>query len=134
MISSPTERDKQDVLNAADDLRRAENAAAAAPNDAEKAAAALRARVAMTETTLRIGKRLAQTDEDKAQLKLLEANFEKAKAELAVAHDKLTTSAKAKASLMSFASKKYAGVPVYGWAAIVGAAVYLGRYAFKRES
>ncbi len=114
----PSEQDKKDVLDSADVLRDAEAAFAKSPNDPEKAAAAIRARVAVTETALRIGRKLAETPEEMKQLAGLEVDFNKAKAELAGVHAELSELAKAKVSFIEFMTKKYAGVPVYGWAGI----------------
>jgi hypothetical protein len=128
----PSEQDKRDVLDAAEVLSRAEAAAAKSPNDPEKAAAAIRAHVAVTETALRIGRKLAETPEEMKQLAGLEKDFYKAKAELAGVHAELTELARAKESFVELMTKKYAGVPVYGWAGIaVGTGLVLRSFMKK---
>jgi hypothetical protein len=117
-MNQPSERDKEAVLDAANALVRAENAAEKSPNDPGKAAEVLRRRVLVTQTALEIGKRLAVTPEEKRQVAKLEADFLKAKRDLDAMQAELDGLARAKSSFLGFATKKYAGVPVYGWAGI----------------
>ena len=131
MAKQPSEQDKRDVLDAADALKRAEEAVAKSPNDPAKVAAAIRARVAVTETALRVGRTLATTPEEKAQLAGLEKDFLKAKAELAGIQGELSEIARAKASFVHLMTTKYAGVPVYGWAGIAAGTALLIRSLMK---
>ena len=130
----PSEQDKRDVLDAAEVLQSAEAAVVKSPNDPEKVAAAIRARVAVTETALRIGRKLAETPEEMKQLAGLERDFLKAKNELAGVHAELSEIARAKESFVTLMTRRYAGVPVYGWAAIATGTALLIRSCMKKGS
>ena len=130
----PSEQDKRDVLDAAEVLQSAEAAVVKSPNDPEKVAAAIRARVAVTETALRIGRKLAETPEEMKQLAGLERDFLKAKNELAGVHAELSEIARAKESFVTLMTRRYAGVPVYGWAGIAVGTALLIRSCMKKGS
>lgn len=129
----PSAQDKKDVLDAADLQQAAEEAYAKSPNDPAKAAAVLRARVNMSEVALDIGKKLATTPEEKAQVAGLEAQFNKAKAELTQAEAKISQLAKAQASFVALMTKKYAGIPVYGWVGIAAGTGLVVRAMTKKR-
>lgn len=131
---TPSERDKRDVLDAADAARVAEEAVQKAPNDPAKVAAAIRARVNVSEVALRIGKKLAETPAEHQQLRVLERDFQKAKAELDGVQAELSEIARAKESFVSIMTRKYAGVPVYGWTGIALGTVLVARSLMKRSS